>query len=472
MTNRIGAHRRREKGLAIATVLILLLIIVPTALVVYRLVNQSMRAAVFDANNRTSWELAQSALADYMRMYSSSYWDRHYDVASSSRPIWGMGKGYIQFSPAPNVSSHTVFLEATGRLGLDANNPRMKQRLTALVKFDSLLSRFMYFGVFDVQDGIRLQNGVVYGPAYFRAPLVFLEGPNLELRDGPWIFNCNQLQVTHNVSIQGDVYLTGTKTGSGTLTIGGNVFNFAPTYRRINIDFGWYRVHYTTRATQMVYWVFNADGTYQACYNADVNVCNASNSWSPPQAIPASGGIFLAEANVGVWGTIARPVTVVSAGDGNVTDTTNGMGYVMADIKYPGGTHNASPNHSFAFLVDKNIISYNLDGDGVLEVNGIEYSNRNEPDVNHVHVRPWDPAYITGGNPHPNGSWPHWTAVSRTRYDRYGSPLAGAYLWCCWVKPPGGYNFYYDPQLRPYPPPGMPEVPYLVNWDMKEGKIR
>lgn len=422
-------RRARKRGVSLVVVLVIISIIGSMTIILGKQFGFAKQAAMAGQHRQTAMQAAASAMMDYMRMFSNSFYDKHYE--NLIRPDLVLGKASVAYTPTANPLTHSVFLEAKGQFGTGAM-VGSRDRFTGLVRFQSDLTRFAMYDV-GTRMGYSLPNGVYEGAFYAKGTLG-IDAPNQSWVGGDVVVTGN-IDCNYNATIGGNLYLGGVKTGPGTLTVLGQTYSYAPMIDLPALDFNYYGTHYATKTTTGGWWRFNADATYQHCGQTSLSSC--AGRWSTPVAIGPEGGIFYAErCNIGVFGTIARPVTVVaSAATSN--DPNQGNVFIPENIVYSGGATTATKDYSFAILAKNTLQVYNEPNVNVVVV-GVLYSE----------LGPTPPSmylYLHGKG-----------------FDSWGTNLVGGYF----MEAYAFANFHPDPALNAYPPPGLPERPLLVNWDV------
>lgn len=435
-------------GFSLSMLLMLILVMGVAAASIGKMYSNLIRFSMYDKQKRTATEAAASAMMDYMRDFSNSYYERHYDTLS--RPAMAVGDATITFTPHSNQPMRTVYLESKGAV-TSSFIPGTQRKFSALVRFQSDLTRFL---VFLPLSFIVTTTGVTYqGPCYYKQNLT-INGSSVLYDGGPLIVRGN-LILNSSLTVDGDLYLGGTKSGPGTLTVTGTQFNYAPNIELPTLDLNYYNNYATTRTVIPIYWKFNSNGTYQLCNpnmsatnfegtGAGAIFSNCSSMWGDPKSIPPSGAIFYAQStNVGVWGTIARPVTIVAGA--NTYTNTAGRIYMPRDLEYPSGVHIASPAFSVALLAKNRIMHMNFDGGDAI-AHGIFYPEGGYNDTN-----------FTGATVNCGGGAGSTFRLYGGRFYGVSQPSGSC---------PGGSVYTPDPNLNAFPPPGLPEKPLLIDWSL------
>lgn len=428
---------RGNKGVSLQYALVLVLIVIPIFVMIVRMTRQASIAGISGVEQREGLNAANSAIMDIMRQASNSFYDGHYE--GLTRPDITMGRQTISFDVTGSSTNRTVLIRSTGRFGKSSR----QQRLSALLKFQSDLIRFGLM-VPSTETGIASSSNVTYD-----GPVVFSGSPelnaNIMFNEGPVIITGTvTIPAGKTVTVDGDLYLGGGKTGSGALVqTSGSRYNFAPKISRPTLNFGYYASNFLWKTTSDIYLRFGADGnpTYSSCttncIDPTTGLAKPVGGWYPAKTIPAEGGIFFAEnCNLIITSsTIRRPITVVASG--NPGDSDEGNVDFISNVNYPNGVHAASANGSFAVLV----------------------TNKITLKVPSGHV----------------GDYLFHGIVYQEKGDRVSGPTTGSTNLRFWgsrgvlVTGFGGTKTYaFDRQLKKFPPPGLPERPYLLTWDLRD----
>jgi hypothetical protein len=438
----------KKNGMTMVMAMLFLLFIIPMALVTARLVNQTMRGSVSDVKNRSVFEMGTSAISDYMRQLTNFKNQGELTGAMLNRPAdFALGKGLMNYNPTLSTDKNTIFLDAAGKYNLDPASPDRVDHMSALIRFDSPWGNIFPAGLsFYAGEGttsLLLPNGTFTGGVYVDGKMT-VNSTGGVFSGGPVVVT-GELRCNHNVTIAGDLYLGGTKTGPGTLTVTGTTFGYAPKVTVPIPDYAYLKsIADPSRVFTSFRWIrFFADATYKTCSEnespAGLNKCTTQNKWSSSVAMPASGEVvFYADnCNIGVSGTIARRVTVVA--DGAYGDNHKGNVTTDRDIVYNAGNFCTAAN-CFQIIVRNDVFSLNLD-DGDLNIHGFIYSDQG-PSPRRWHVNKGgtnNDFYLYG-------------------FDKAGSNFEG-----------NGRNDYHiaDPTLSDNLSAGFSRKPVLVNWNTR-----
>ncbi len=440
---------RSIDGFSMVIVLTFLLLLVPLALLTLNIVTHSVRFSVFDRHERTAWESANSALMDYMRQFGQSQNGNYLEPAALARPNLSLGGGVVSYNPSVNIINRSAFLEAQGKFGLNPNDPGGQQRFTALVRFQSDLTRYAIMYGQSIPWNDNGASSTHYGPVFIKGDITSVPAtaPGQVIEGGPVVVTGN-ISLDTDLEINGDFYLGGTKSGIGDIIGTGGRFNYVPTVEYPTLDRNYYEVFSSFTFTQYGFLRFNGDGTFKFCQSPNPNVNSRSElviaynacvpQWVslPSVSIPATGAIFYAKnTNISVYGEVDRPVTVVALGAPGVS--YQGCIEMPLSITYPAGATSATSSYSFAALAQNYLFFDNINDATSFEYRGVAFSSLGY-DVAHFRSNP--------------GATMHY----------YGTFGAGGVVYGNLVM-----DMHFDAMLNRYPPPGLPERPLLVNWNMK-----
>ena len=411
-----AAEGRRGQALVIA--LLVMLMALPAGVLLYQFVSRTLRSAVHERKQMTAAQAANSAVMDYMRQFSQDAYSGHYDSASLSRPDSVFARAGSSVTFIADEVNRTVYLRSTGFYG-DAASPETTRTLEALIQFQSDLTQYgtMVNGPFT----ISASNVGYDGGLWFNGNLT-VTGANVNFRGGPMVVNGN-VTAPASAVLDGDLYYSGASAGS--LTVLGTKYNFVPSTTWPTLNFSYYDAHYTYKTTTSKTIVFNSTGTFTVVGGATL-------------AIPPSGALIYAEnCNLTLRGAVSGRVTAVAGGavgsgaQGNIT--------VSNDIYYAGASSiTASALYSFAALA-RNGITFSKAAGNLVAV-GVYFVEQGTSNMT-----------LTG--------------AAGARFWLYGVRTQGIT-----ISPASSFNggraLVYDPSLRSFPPPSLPEKALLVNWKL------
>lgn len=443
-------------GIALATVIILLLVAVPISIFTYKIVDQALKQSVFQKKKQTAVQDAISGIQDWMRMFTDD------PMASSrltaddlTRSVYEMGeKRRIEFSfEDKREEDRTILVSAVGKYGYDPDHPDAHQRVSALIRFESPLTTFSndYRGGNGLKQFKPETDNATYEGVFVIDHLV-VDKRGTRFRGGPVyvIRNANVGGVANSSRpfVEGDLYVGGNNQfQSG--DVSGTMYDFVPPVPQFKIDLSVYRSLATWTTNEPTAIRFNGDGTFQEVANDDLdNYVTILPSNVPSlvrlqeaRSIPATGGIFLAEnTNIGVWGTINPRVTVVATGGSN----TRGNIVVCDNIWYVKddgvSISSSATNISSLALLAGNSIWFKKFTEGDFSVRGVFYQEK------YVAMRSGDNA-------------------STANFFLYGTRNAPLAITGHEYKD-GTFKQFYDGELRKFPPPGLPEQPMMVSFNI------
>lgn len=406
---------KKDRGIAIVTVALFMAVILPVFITFTQLSIQTIKNVQSEKRQKSASELANNAIMDFMRQFSQSYYEDHYSVDNLARNEAFYNVGFSSVSFITDSVNHTLYIQAKGKYGQSASNPLAQKTLDALIQFFSDMVRFGT--MINSSFGISASNVTYDGGVWINGNLS-ITGSNVRFNGGPLIVNGNISGGTGGV-VDGDLYYSGTSAGN--LTVNGTRYNFIPQLQWPRLDFTYYNAHYNYKTTVARTIVFNSNGTFTIV-------------GGPTITIPATGAIIYGEnCNLTIRGTVAGRVTVVAGGcigcwnQGNIT--------VNGDLIYASGT-SATAQNSMSVLA-RNTISFIRYG-GNLTVCGVFFTETSN-------FRVW-------GN-------------TNFQFRLNGTRSSGITLYNNAFA--AGRFITYDPNLQIFPPPGLPEKPMLVNWNIR-----
>ncbi len=405
----------KEKGVAIFLAVVLILFLMPLTFTLVYVTRQHQKSSYQEKQLKSARILADNAIVDYMRSFSQNYYADHYDTDKLARPQSFYKVGFTEVSVIPDTLNHFIYIEATGKYGKSATNPLFRKTLYSVIQF---VSPWTDFGtMIDSNFTISASNVTYYGKFWINGNL-YITGWNVRFVGGP-IFVSGNLYGSSSVIIDGDLYYGGSSAGS--VTVNGTKYNFMPSLTFPTIDTTYYAEHYNYKITSNSKIIFNSNGTFTVVGSTTI-------------AIPEEGIIIYGQnCSLQIKGTVKGRVTICASGSGSKGKIT-----VYGNLTYANGTNYASESDSIAVLATNRIIfkkyGSNLTVCGVFQSSSSNY-------------------FLM------QGSW------GRT-FRLYGTRNKGISV-SPWYSFSGGRYLYFDPNLSKYPPPGLPEKPYLVTWHIK-----
>src|SRR3974390_417139 len=124
------------KGQSLPIALVMLLFVLPLLLGIYQFVIRSHKSAIQEGRQKTASANVSNVFMDYMRQFSQSAYNGHYDVASLQRPVMNYGLGYSTVTFQADPTNHTVYLRVEGGSG-SSGSPSAKKVANGLIYFQS-----------------------------------------------------------------------------------------------------------------------------------------------------------------------------------------------------------------------------------------------------------------------------------------------------------------------------------------------
>lgn len=398
--------------------LLVLLLALPAAVTFYQFASRTLRSAMRERQQKSAAQAASSALMDYMRQFSQDAYSGHYDAASLTRASAFFGRTASSVTFVADEVNRSVYLRAEGLYGTAAST-QASRTLEALIQFQSDLTQYgtMVNGPFTISA-----SNVSYDGGLWMNGNLTVTGANVRFNGGPLVVKGNVVAPVSAV-LDGDLYYSGASAGN--LTVLGTKYNFIPSTTWPALDFNYYDAHYTYKATANQTIVFNSTGTFTVVGGGTF-------------VIPSGGAVLYGEdCNLTLRGVVSGRVTVVAGGP--VGSGTKGNITVSDSIYYAGaGSTTASALYSFAALA-RNRITFSK-ASGNLVAAGIYFVEQGTGNMT-----------LTG--------------AAGARFWLYGVRTQGIS-----ISPgssfSGGRSLVYDPNLRSFPPPALPEKALLVNWKL------
>ncbi len=406
---------QNNKGMALVTVLMILFFILPVTLVFLNYATHHHRTTTQERQIKTARSIANNVLVDLMRQFSQSYYENRYDWDYIRRGESFYKVGFSSVSMIADSINHSLYVEALGKYGQDPSHPLFQKRLHALIQF---VSPWTDFGTMINSNFTTSASNVTYTGKFWINGNYSVTGTNVRFLGGP-VYVSGNVSGGASVVIDGDLYYGGSSAGNVTVT--GTKYNFMPEMTYPTVNTSYYAANYNYQLTTNSTIVFNSNGTFTVVGSTTI-------------AIPQTGFIIYARnCNLTIRGIVRGRVTIVAAGTG-----PNGVITVNDNLVYANGTNSASINDSLA-VVSTNRINFSKIGTD-LTVNGV--------------------FNISGTN---NFTL---TGSSGRVFRLYGSRNKGISMSPS-TSFSGGRLIEYDINLNRFPPPGLPEKPYLVTWHMK-----
>ncbi len=401
--------------------LMLLLFLLPMAVVLYKYTTQSLRSSVRDAQQKTAAQLAIDVVTDYMRQFSQDPYNGHYDSASLSRPVQDYANGFSTVTFTADPANHNVYLLVTAGYGT-ISKPLTTKTVDALIHFQAPLTQ--YGTMLDGSTTLSA-SGVSYDGGFWVNGNFTESGANVTWNGGPVVVNGNFSGASGD-AVDGDLYYGGSSVSGVTVT--GRKVNYVPSITWPTLDFTYYSAYATFVTTSNASIVFNSTQTF--------SVVNGQT-----YAIPSSGAIIFADnANLTIKGAVSAPVTVVagSSTNGNCS-SSQGKITVADNVYYVGASSvSASASADFAALAS-NCITFSKSSNADMVVAGVYF--------------------VQNGT---NNMQTQCSTCHGKRFELFGTRTQAISL--------SGFSssvISYDPMLRSYQPPGLPEQAYLVRFHLR-----
>lgn len=453
--------RWSEKGLGMALVFMLLLVIFPVLLLIQRNAVRETRLSVRDKNIKTAREYAAVMMTDMMRTFASDYNRDVFDPKYMGRvQLQWAGQGQANATWTSNRDNKWILVNSRGQFIRNVNWQKWADKgITGVFHFRSDLTRFEH--MWDAPDGtpavyqtgtaIDSQQNDISGSLWVNGDLDTLGGggPLMTFRDGVLVvdgdFDARNSRLGPNLVVYCRNYVPTTMTIPPV-----NIFTYPPTApsgmaaaTELNNPFvpkiditnpgmGSRLDYFDSR--QSTYMVTTAGFPLDLEFIPPATLRVTSAGVPVDWTVPTTATILLRGPDVTVRGRISKLVTLIvrqdpGGGGGNVT--------VMDDLVYDNGTNSASPTQNFALLAESDL---SFDVTAALAnqfVDGFYYSK-------------------TGNIRVLNDTRSGELTVNGSLFGRVVQ----------WPDPVGyGLMVSADPNLFLYPPPYIPMRPYLATWD-------
>lgn len=409
--------KQTDKGVALVTVLLMLvvgMIIMATALSLH-MHNYSL--SLSDRKLTTAVAFASNAVTDLMRQLSDDPYKDHYSSQAIEIPPAFYAGGFSEIEIIPDSSRHTLFLQARGHYGQDSQNPEFSRRFTALIKFISDLTTY---GTYLNENFTTSASDVTYEGKMWINGNWSITGSNVECVGGPVFVKDD---ISGNITIDGDLYYGGSKGGGVNVT--GNAYNYFPLGEYPTISTVFYEAHYNYKYTAADHWYTGYPYTSYVDLEFMDDGTIIVNGGQQTITVPSSGLIIYGEnCNIRVSGTVSGCVTVVA----DRIKVRGGLGYA-------NGTSYASYEDSFAALATERMYWMTTTG-SPMNISGAYFLDSTSQNI------------VADGD---GGA-----------LNLYGTRNRGISVWNF-----SSSELNFDPNLDSYPPPGLPEKPKLVNFNLK-----
>jgi len=201
----------RRRGIAMVVVNMMILFLVPFILYILLTSRGHLKSSLKEKQLKVSGSLASNILVDFMRQFSQNYYEGHYDADSLNRNPAFYAAGFSEVNAEADAQNHRLFIRATGKYGRDQDSPLADKNLYGAVQFISDLTDYgtLINGTFT----ISADNVVYYGKWWITGNLA-ISGDNVTFMGGPLIVGGNLSVTGSNARINGDLYYSGSLTGS------------------------------------------------------------------------------------------------------------------------------------------------------------------------------------------------------------------------------------------------------------------
>lgn len=422
---------KRRRGIALVVVNLMAVFLIPLVIYIMITSNAHLKSSFKEKQLKMSGSLASNVLVDFMRQFSQSYYEGHYDADSLSRNPVFYSAGFSSVVTEADAQNHRLFIHASGQYGKDAAAPLADKSLYGAVQFISDLTD--YGTLIDGTFTISADNVTYYGKWWITGNLA-ISGDNVTFMGGPLIVGGNLSVTGSNVRVNGDLYHGGSLTGSP--LVSGTRYNFYPSDMAYpTLKDTYYRANCNYKAT--------VDRTIR--FNAHPSSSTFSLIGTTITVPVTESGMIIYGQNVNLtlYGTVRGRVTVVTSNtSGSKGKITMGLSNQKADLLYynpltGGTTTSAVYGNSLAALAS----------------NGLTFQGKTTNPAADLSV---------------SGVFFDMSAANMTATGNSSKKL---YIYGTRNKPVtttfGGSVYTYDTWLNSFPPPGLPERPLLVTWHLR-----
>lgn len=417
-----------NRGAALFIVMMLLMVMLPLVTVLLTTTSLDLKLSSIGRRQKTANALANNVVTELMRQFEQNYQSDHYGAANINRVPVFYNLGYSSITIIPNTLRHTLAFQAVGTYGPDINNPMNKKTINGIIKFISDLTTFgtMVNGAFTTSaSNVTYQGKVWINGAWT------ITGTSIVVNGGPVFVNGTISTAGGDITINGDLYRAGGRAGAVTVN-NGTDHPFMPQLTWPTIDKTYFDNYANVTVTANSVVRFQYDG---------VSSTGSVLVGTTYYAIPASGFIIYGQnCDLTSSGTVKGHVTVASI---RVSGAVGGNLIVDDNLSYAtvGSTNLANASDSFAGLAS-NSIAWNKNFDADLYFSGSYFVD----------------------SPGTGGMSTNCPACGANRTFRlFGTRNKGITVLGGW----SASQISFDTNLDTYPPPGLPEKPYLVNYRVK-----
>ena len=416
----------RRRGAILPMVLVLIAVVLPLSIFLAQRVSQDLLHTRMNSRIRTASSLANNMVTDILRQFSQNYQGDHYSAAALQRTPVRYAQGFSSLTVTSDANQHYLYFQGIGGYGDDVDHPENRKVIDGVIKFVSDLTTF---GTMSNGNFTTSASNVTYLGKMWLNGDWSVSGSNITVNGGP-VFVDGNLSKTGGgtLTINGDLYRTGTR--SGAITVTGSDYNFMPQMTWPTID----RTYYDTYANVTV----TADTAIRFRYDGASSTGTVLVG-TTPYAIPSSGFIIYGKnCTLTSSGTVRGKVSLVSIRTGGGV----GGNIVMdSDLSYAtaGSTNSANASDSFGAIAS-NTIAWNRTGDRELYITGTYFVD--SPGTSGMSTQCAGCA----------GKGFHFFGTRNNQITTSG-----------WSRT----EISFDTSLDTYPPPGLPEKPYLVTWRIR-----
>ena len=407
---------------------ILSVVVFGSAIFLLTRASQELKSSVMNRKIKTATALANNSVTDMLRQFAQNLQENHYDAATLERSPAFSSNGFSSVSITANQSQHFLSFEARGSYGDDIDNPDNRKTVTGVIKF---ISDMTTFGTMTNGSFTTSANNVTYTGKVWINGNWTISGDNIIVNGGPVFVNGNiSTSGGGDLVVNGNLYRAGAR--AGTITVNGSDNNYLPQMTWPTID----RTYFDSISNVVV----SADANVRFQWDG-VSPTGSVRVGTTPYAIPSSGFVIYGRnCTLTSSGTVRGRVSVVSLR----TSGTVGGNIVIDDTLHyatAGSTSLSNASDSFGAIAS-NSISFNKAG-----------ATANDLYVSGTYFV--DSAGTTGMTA-------TCTGCASKRFRFFGTRNKGISV-SGWT----GFDISFDQNLDTFPPPGLPEKPYLVSWDIK-----
>lgn len=422
---------KKRRGIALVLVNLMAVFLVPFVIYILITSNAHLKTSFKEKQLKMSGSLASNVLVDFMRQFSQSYYEGHYNTGALSRNPVFYSVGFSSVDTEADAQNHRLYIHASGQYGRNSASPLADKSLYGAVQFISDLSDYgtLIDGAFTISA-----DNVTYAGKWWITGNLTISGDNVTFMGGPLIVGGNLTVTGSNVRVNGDLYYNGTLTGSP--VVSGTRYNFYPsdmvypapkdTYYRANCN---YKI--------------TADRTIRFNAHPSSSTFTLIGTTITVPVTEAGMIIYGDNVNLTLYGAVRGRVAVVTSNTSSSKGKiTVGLSNQNADLLYydpltGGTTTSAVSGNSLA----------------ALSSNGLAFQGRTTSPAADLKVC---------------GVFFDMSAANMTAT---GDASKKMYIFGTRNKPVtttfASSVYTYDNWLNSFPPPGLPERPVLVTWHLR-----